>query len=217
METLTELMLKTEYGGVIITTAIITRLAGGSHARRWGLVNRALKSDELIRLKRGMYILNPAFSRVDTSRLSIANRLAPESYVTMESALGYLGWLQEEPMLVQSCINHGRARTFINALGSFAYTRIPVAGNNFYMGVLRETLPNGYALVASPERAIGDLVYDRTLNWEGILGLCAALRIDVSYLSELNTDNLREIALIYRSAKARIFLTRLASALDGGL
>ena len=60
METLTELVLKTEYSGMIITPAIITRLAGGSHARRWGLVNRALKCNELIRLKRGMYILNPS-------------------------------------------------------------------------------------------------------------------------------------------------------------
>ena len=216
METLTELVLKAEYSGEIITPVIITRLAGGSHARRWGLVNRALRSNELIPLKRGMYILNPALSRVDISRLSIANRLVPESYVTMESALGSFGWLQEEPVLVQSCINRGRARTFINTLGSFAYTRIPIADNNFYMGVLRETLPNGYALVASPERAIGDLVYDRTLKWEGILGLCAALRMDVSYLSELNTDDLREIAIIYRSVKAQNFLSRLAGALDGG-
>ncbi len=216
METLTELVLKTEYAGMIITPAIITRLVGGSHARRWGLVNRALQSDELIQLKRGIYILNPALSRVDISRLSIANRLAPESYVTMESALGYLGWLQEEPVLVQSCIIHGRARTFKSVLGSFAYTRIPVADIDFYKGVLRETLSNGYALVASPERAIADLVYERTLKWEGVLGLCAALRTDVSYLSELNTDDLREIALIYRSANTRNFLSRFAGALDGG-
>ena len=216
METLTELVLKTGYSGVIITPSIITRLVGGSSARRWGLVNRALQSNELIRLKRGMYILSPALSRIDISRLSIANRLVPESYITMESALGYFGWLQEEPVLVQSCINHGRARTFVNTFGSFAYTRISVADHKFYMGVLRETLPNGYALIASPERAIYDLVYDRTLKWEGILGLCAAVRMDVSYLSELNTDDLRDIATIYRSSKARIFITRLASALDGG-
>ncbi len=216
METLTELLLKTKYAGMIITPAIITRLAGGSRARRWGLVNRALQSDELIHLKRGMYILDPALSRLDVSRLRIANRLVSESYVTMESALGYYGWLQEEPLLVQSCIIHGRERTFRNALGSFAYSRTPVADNDFYKGVLREALPNGYTLVASPERAIGDLVYDRKLSWEGILGLSAALRTDISYLSELNTDDLREIARIYRSAKARNFLSLLAGALDGG-
>ncbi len=216
METLTDLVLRTEYAGMIITPAIITRLTGGSRARRWGLVNRALQSDELIRLKRGVYILDPALSRLHISRLRIANSLVPESYVTMESAFGYYGWLQEEPLLVQSCIVHGRERTFKNTLGSFSYTRVPVVGNNFYKGVLRETLPNEYALVASPERAIGDLAYDRRLNWEGILGLCAALRTDVSYLSEFNTDDLREIARIYRSAKVRSFLGRLADALDGG-
>jgi hypothetical protein len=216
METLTELLLKTKYAGMIITPAIITRLAGGSCARRWGLVNRALQSDELIRLKRGMYILDPALSRLDVSRLRIANSLVPESYVTMESALDYYGWLQEEPLLVQSCIAHGRERMFQNALGSFAYSRTPVVDNDFYKGVLREALPNGYTLVASPERAICDLAYDRKLSWEGILGLCAALRTDVSYLSEFNTDDLREIARIYRSAKARNFLSLLAGALDGG-
>jgi hypothetical protein len=216
METLTELVLRTDYAGMIITPAIITNLAAGSPARRWGLVNRALQSDELIRLKRGLYILNPTLSRLEISRLSIANRLVPESYVTMESALGYHGWMQEEPLLVQSYIIHGRERTFRNALGSFSYTRIPVIDNNFYKGVLREALPNGHALVASPERAIGDLAYDRKFNWEGILGLCARLRTDVSYLSGLNTDDLREIARIYRSAKARDFLSRLADALDGG-
>ncbi len=42
---------------------------------------------------------------VDISRLSVANRLAPESYVTMESALGYLGWLQEEPETPEIIVN----------------------------------------------------------------------------------------------------------------
>jgi hypothetical protein len=216
MEKLTELLLRTDYAGKIITPAMIDRLAGGSPARRWGLVNRALQGGELIRLKRGLYILDPELSRTEISRLSIANRLVPESYVTMESALGNHGWMQEEPLLVQSCIIHGRGRTFETSLGGFSYTRIRVFTNNFYKGVVRKVLPNGHALVASPERAIGDVAYDRKLNWEGILGLCARLRTDVSNLNNLNLVDLREIALIYRSGKARNFLTRLAGALDGG-
>jgi hypothetical protein len=39
----------------------LSEMLGGGDARRYGLVNRAIKDGSLIRLKRGVYALAPAY------------------------------------------------------------------------------------------------------------------------------------------------------------
>src|SRR3546814_16545573 len=66
---------------------------GGSDARRYALVNRALKDGTLIRLKRGTYLF-PQSSRAEAPPpFAVAQALLPGSYVSFETALSYHGWL----------------------------------------------------------------------------------------------------------------------------
>ncbi|MCD4708555.1 MAG: hypothetical protein K8S62_12555 [Candidatus Sabulitectum sp.] len=215
METLTDLLLKSKHRNRLITPETVNRLAGGTSARQWGLVNRALKSGDLIRLKRGLYVLSPVLTRDEISRLSIANRMVPESYITQETALAYYGWLSEEPVLVQSCIGSGRSRVLQNYFGEFIYERIPVSPEDFLKGVERISLSGTHILIASRERALGDTVYRRGLEWEGIIGLCEQLRTDVSYIYGLDLRILRELSGVYRSARTKTVLSSLANALGG--
>lgn len=215
METLTDLLLKSKHRDRLITPETVSRLAGGTLARQWGLVNRALKSGELIKLKRGLYVLSPVLTRDEISRLSIANRMVPESYITQETALAYYGWLSEEPVLVQSCIGSGRSRVLQNYFGEFIYERIPVSTDDFLKGVERISLSGTHVLIASRERALGDIAYRRGLEWEGIVGLCEQLRTDVSNIYGLDLKALRELSGIYRSRKTNAFLSNLVHALGG--
>lgn len=215
METLTELLFKKGMKGRILSTSVITNLVQGSPGRRWGLVHRALKSGELIQLKRGLYVLDPSLTEQETSTFTIANRLIAESYVSMESALGYHGWLQEELTAVQSCIPEGRTRRYRNQFGEFIYRSVPNNGSDFYLGVRREESEQNYFLIAGPERAMGDTLLSRKPRWQGITGLCSSLRIDIELLDGMDLNLLKELSSFYRSPELRHYLRNLQSALGG--
>ncbi len=215
MDTLTEQLISERFSNRFITPDVVHRLVGGGDARRWGLVHRAMENGGIIRLRRGLYLLSPKLSGDETSRFCIANRILPGSYVSLESALSFHGWLQEESFLVQSCLSKGRSSTFRNAFGDFSYETVPVGQADLLKGVQRVQLSGRPAFVASPERALADTVHSRELTWEGIIGLCERLRIDVSNVYDLDTNALRELAGIYRSPGVRVFLSELLGALEG--
>jgi predicted transcriptional regulator of viral defense system len=68
---------------------------GGRDARRYGLVNRALKDGSLRRLKRGVYVLNSRYRKEPLHPFAVAQSLHPGSYVSFETALSYHGWIQK--------------------------------------------------------------------------------------------------------------------------
>lgn len=215
MEKLSELLLKKGFAGRIVSTAVISSLLEGGDARRWGLVNRALKKGELIRLKRGLYALDPRIGGVSPGLFVIANRIVPESYVSMESALGYHGWLQEEPAAVYSAIPRGRTNSCANAFGRFVYRRVPFTGMRFLLGVERQSSGREAYLIAGAERALVDTLSARNLEWEGINALEAELRIDSGLLGKLDLDLLKELSAGCRSRTLRKCLGSLRFALGG--
>src|SRR3546814_18098502 len=68
---------------------------GGSDARRYGVVNRALRDGSLIRLKRGAYVLGQRYRRNSIHPFAIAQGLVAGSYISFESALASHGWIPE--------------------------------------------------------------------------------------------------------------------------
>src|SRR3546814_16644448 len=84
-------------------------LLGGSDARRYGLVNRALKDGSLIRIKRGVYLLGQQFRSEHAHPFAIAQGLVPRSYVSFESALAHHGWIPEA-VCVPASVSPGRTR-----------------------------------------------------------------------------------------------------------
>src|SRR3546814_11016461 len=53
----------------ILSERQLGRLLGGGDARRYGLVNRALKDGSLLRVKRGTYLLGRDFRSLSEARL----------------------------------------------------------------------------------------------------------------------------------------------------
>lgn len=215
METLTNLLFKSKYRNCFVSSDLIHSLVGGSSSRRWGLVNRAIKSSELLRLRRGLYSLNPSITNVDLSKMYIANSLVAESYVSCETALSYYGWLQEESKSVQSCIYKGRFQKFENSFGYFTYENVSVVSGTFLAGVNRIVLSGKSILIASPERAFCDVVLGRKLEWAGLVDLCEQLRTDITYIYNLDLAKLTSLSEIYKSQKVKTLLKYLIDALGG--
>ena len=113
------------------------------------------KQGVIIRLKRGLYVVNPEHSGKTLSSELIANHLYTPSYISMSTALRYYGLIPEAVYVHQSMtVKH--SRSFQTPVGSYDYKYI--SREAFSIGV-RSMHKGDYAfLIASPEKALCDLI-----------------------------------------------------------
>ena len=110
----------------------------------------------LIKLKRGVFILNTNDRKFTPSRGYIANQLYSPSYISLEYALNYYGLIPERVSDVTS-ITTKKTKCFRNEIGNFIYQHIkPGCFRGF------KTLKDEAGLlffIAEPEKALIDLCY----------------------------------------------------------
>ena len=124
MQKLTEIAIEKSGTGTF-TLMEMARWVGGNSNRQFALLKRALKSGEIIRIRRGLYCLSSKYMRRKVDPLVLAQRIHGPSYISLETALSYHGWIPEAVYAVTSA-SLGRSREFETPLGHFSFTRIPL-------------------------------------------------------------------------------------------
>lgn len=152
-------------------------------------ISRWQKSGKLISLKNGLYILANAYRKVEPQKFYVASLLKKPSYVTMEKALEYHDMIPEA-VTVCTCVTTKRQGNFETPIGVFDYRHIKTS---YFWGYESMTLNNQTAFVASPEKALLDLIYLKNI------------RVSPGYLEELRLQNIDEINLKKLTAYARRF------------
>lgn len=179
---------------------------GGSDSRKSSM-RRALANGDILRLKKGVYILGPKYRRKPVSVHELARLVYSPSYVSFESALSYHGAIPERVSIV-ACATTQRSVQFQTPLGVFQYSRIPASP--FLDGVVRAITSDGGAfLIASLERSLVDLIYDRKLVWCGLGLLTEGYRLDEEALLRMNIDDLVHFATLFRRPRVAIFVSHL--------
>lgn len=203
--------------GRILDERQLAELVGGSAARRYGLVNRAIKEGALIRVKRGKYVLAAEYRADPVHPFAVAQSLLPGSYVSFETALAYHGWIPEAVFTTAS-VSPGRKTVEYetDAFGSFAFH--PLAIHHYYLltSVDRTSLGKLTALVAQPLRAILDLVALRKQPWQGLDWLTSGMRIDETQLRALKRLDFAALKPVYKHRAVNAFLGELEDALVTG-
>ena len=148
-------------GQIPVTTSVISSLfpeikAGNQKVRSLELSNK------IIRLKKGLYVINPSITRLPISTELIANHIYSPSYVSMSSALRYYGLIPEAVYTVQSMtIKH--SRSFDPPLGRFEY--IFMNKKSFHIGIKSINKESYTFLMATLEKALCDLIaYSTKVN-----------------------------------------------------
>ena len=143
-----------EIGTIPVTTSIIESLYPELKSAN-KKVTWLEKQEVIIRLKRGLYVINPEYSGKTLSSELIANHLYTPSYISMSTALRYYGLIPEAVYVHQSMtVKH--SRSFQTPVGSYDYKYI--SREAFSIGV-RSMHKGDYAfLIASPEKALCDLI-----------------------------------------------------------
>ena len=151
---------------------------------------------KLIRLKRGLYIMNPTWSGRRISINLVANHLYSPSYVSMHSALRWYGLIPERVVSVQS-VSLKHTRRFETPLGLFLYTQVD--RDYFPIGLRHEQTEDASFVIAGPEKALCDLVCTtaglnlRYLN-ETRAFLEEDLRLDMDAFRDFDPDILQQCA-----------------------
>ncbi len=215
MTTLKDKIIEAGFADHILTDVDLNTMLDGTTAVRYGLVNKALKKEEIITIRRGLYLLADKYRQKKLSKFFLASRIAPHSYISLESALSYHGWIPEQVKTVTSVLACGRTKKFVTSFGEFAFYQLPVNEYEFLTGVVRvEEIADEPFLLASPLRALVDYVYIKKIDWQGIRYLTEGLRIEIKQLMQINRNDFFEIKKIYRSKRVLHFLDNLKQEIE---
>lgn len=113
------------------------------------------ESGELIRLKRGLYLVNPELSGEKSSLPLCANHIWMPSYLSLRWALRWYGLIPERVYRITS-VTTKRTQSFETPIGVFDYYQ--VKGNYFRIGIRTVKEDTVCFLIASPEKALCDLI-----------------------------------------------------------
>jgi hypothetical protein len=189
--------LITEWPKCFIKDTDLEMLLGKTDEARYSLVKRALKKGLLIRIKRGLYLIAGKNKKSLPDEFEMALTIYGPSFVSLESALSYHGWIPEI-VYTTTCVSTKRAKEFETPIGIFSYRRVPT--KKFYTGVERIEINKGVIFVATPWRALADFIYTRRKSWENLSELEADLRIDRETI--LSSD-LKILVLLIESYPSR--------------
>jgi hypothetical protein len=156
------------------------------------------KRGDLLRLKQGWYVAHPNMTEQVFSEEVMANHIYGPSYISLQYALRFYGLIPERVFVVTSMTTR-RSRMFHNALSWYEYVHINE--EVFPIGVRAVTMYDSTFLIASPEKALCDLVSDVShLNLryrdEILVWLEEDLRFDMDELFRFDTSIMREYAKV---------------------
>jgi len=172
----------TASSGVFTQTDVSMAITGTDFSRH-GLVKRAIADGEIINVRRGLYCLSPKYQKKHISVYGLAEQIYGPSYISLESALSYHGWIPEA-VYSCSCVSFGNAREFKTPLGIFSYKRVPQ--HIFYSNVCRHEDESGNVFfMAKPAKALTDYVYINRVNWKSIEQAAGNLRIEEDSIASI--------------------------------
>jgi hypothetical protein len=169
-------------------------------------VKRAIATGDIVPLRRGVYALGKRYRHQQFNLFELANKIYAPSYVSLESALSYHGWIPEAAYTVTS-VALKRSKTFETPAGLFSYTRI--SRFNF-VGVERIVQGNSIFLIASPTKAFVDYIFANKMETKRIADLANSLRIEPEQMRQISPDLIATLEKLYRSRRVTQFARMLS-------
>ncbi len=194
-------------GGLPYLTADDLHVLLQDHRRVLDAASYLVERGELIRLKRGFFVLahHPLTQAGALPLATIANLLYGPSYVSMQWLLSYRGVIPEFASTLTS-MSLPRSKHFKTPIGGFAYTCLN--RKSFYLGTLIEPVDGMLARIATIEKALMDWLAQlpplKTLA--GIeQELLESMRIDPEHLQSLDRELIAQIVQTSPRTNAALF------------
>ena len=174
---------------------------------------RALEKDgQLIRLKRGLYVVSDGVSGKPVNACLCANHIYGPSYVSQQWALRWYGLIPERVYTMTS-VTTKRTRIFENSIGRFTYEQ--VKPEYFAIGIDHVEEDGITFLIASREKALCDMIlHDSYLPPQSVKGLLQYLEEDIRFdMDELVTFDVSIIEACAKFGRKEMILNNLIKIL----
>jgi hypothetical protein len=154
------------------------------------------KDGELIRLKRGLYVVNPEISGKPICAPLCANHIYGPSYVSLRWTLRWYGLIPEQVHRMTSTTIK-RSRSFETPVGFFDYYQVKPSYFSIGLRIVQE---EGVSFImATPEKALCDFIlYDSYLPNRSLKGflqyLEEDLRLDMEELANFDVKIIESCA-----------------------
>ena len=173
-------------------------ILGESADSRQAIVKRAMQEKMLIHLRRDLFLIN---TELAYDPFEIAAIMYGPSYISFESALSLHSWIPERVASITSATIK-RKKEFQTPIGVFSFEHIPVS--SFEVGI-GSTSP----FIATPLKALADMIYARMKSWSNLNDLYEDLRIDPEHLLSCDKRLLQELIESYPSLRVKKVLKNL--------
>lgn len=194
------------YPSRIISEGELACLFKSSPDSRYARTKRAVQAGELIRIKRGLYVLDQELTSHSLSLFELAQRVYGPSYISLESALSYHGLIPEAVYSITSTTIK-RPKQFTTPLGNFSYFNLPEF--NFFIDVMPINEKNHHYLIASPWKALLDYIYCYKKDYRNLLEVNEDLRLDIEMLPPINTSEMDLLNEYYQNSRIQKFTKNL--------
>ncbi len=139
-----------------VTAQNLLPFASAVYANPRDCLARLVKRGELIRLKNGFFVLGNKVEEGQVPYEQLGNLLYGPSYISFEWALAYYGMIPEGVYVVTSATT-GHSKSFKTPLGTFDYHSL--SHSRYAIGIDQKNNSSGHFLIATPEKALADLVH----------------------------------------------------------
>lgn len=168
-------------------------------------IRRLLKDKDIIRVKKGLYVLGNAYNK-PYSKYVLANLIYGPSYITAQTALAFWNMIPERVELFISMTTK-RKKLFETPVGRFSYLYCPK--KVFNIGIqLEDAGDQKKFLIASPEKALCDMTAMQThiSTKREMQEFLTLMRLDYGACKDLDLSLLEEIKTGYRKQSIKRLL-----------
>lgn len=138
---------------------------------------------------------------------AVAQAMQTLSYVSFETALGFHRWIPEAVHTTASVTPKTKSIVHNHSmLGRLSFTPLAIEKTHYLESVVRHKIRQHVTLIASPLRALMDLVEKRKQKWEGIGWIEEGLRIEDEDFLTLRRRDFASLKGVYKHLSTKNFL-----------
>ncbi len=172
-------------------------------------ISHWIKTGELIRVKKGLYIFGSEVAQRPYSKELLANLIYGPSAISLSYALAHYGLIPERVETLTSITNN-RNKQLQTPIGLFSYQHLSDA--RYQLGIQLVSFGDAQSyLMAVPEKALCDYIYFVTKPVkisslkEMEAFLFEDLRLDETVMMHLSLERIKEISVVYKSPIVTFF------------
>jgi hypothetical protein len=214
MKSLTYLIHQSINSDIVPLSFFDSILPDKSEDSKKALLKRACKKGELIRIKNGLYLVNPEDRKFQLNYFTLANYIIHPSYVSLESALAYYDLIPEAVYTITS-VSTAITQERPTEVAHFSFSHLKI--NYFNFGFYQKDEEHNKFLIATPLKAFIDYVFIHNKNYQTKEEIEADLRFDweefISMKEYVNKIKIQEYKLIYKSQRIKKILSIIEKAL----